>query len=91
MLNHPDGAKHPETVRFDANQSAAEFASGERETATFFGGPSWPTTHMADPRHTAIALKAYRLAERRHFEPGHEMQDWLEAEASIEFAGSEAT
>lgn len=27
-----------------------------------------------------IRLKAYDLAERRNFEPGHELEDWLWAE-----------
>jgi hypothetical protein len=30
-----------------------------------------------------IALAAYFLAEQRNFEPGHEMDDWLEAERQI--------
>jgi Protein of unknown function (DUF2934) len=31
-----------------------------------------------------IAVAAYFLAEARHFEPGHEQEDWLQAEAQIE-------
>lgn len=31
----------------------------------------------------AIAVAAYYLAERRNFEPGHEMEDWLNAEAQV--------
>ncbi len=30
-----------------------------------------------------IAVAAYYIAERRHFEPGHEMEDWLAAEMQI--------
>ena len=30
-----------------------------------------------------IATAAYYLAERRNFEPGHELDDWLEAERQI--------
>jgi hypothetical protein len=33
--------------------------------------------------HQTIAVTAYYLAERRNFEPGHEMEDWLNAEAQI--------
>ena len=33
--------------------------------------------------HQIIAVTAYYLAERRNFEPGHEMEDWLNAEAQI--------
>ena len=30
-----------------------------------------------------IALSAYYKAEARGYEPGHELQDWLEAEAEV--------
>ncbi|MDD5462399.1 MAG: DUF2934 domain-containing protein [Methylococcales bacterium] len=33
--------------------------------------------------HEMIAERAYRKAEKRGFEPGHEMDDWLEAEREI--------
>jgi hypothetical protein len=38
-----------------------------------------------DPRE-AIAVAAYYLAERRGFVSGHEMEDWLEAEAQLRSA-----
>lgn len=31
-----------------------------------------------------IAISAYFKAEARGYEPGHEIQDWLEAEAEVE-------
>ncbi len=37
-------------------------------------------------RHSRIAEAAYYLAERRSFDPGHELDDWLEAEREIERA-----
>lgn len=33
--------------------------------------------------HAKIALKAYFIAEKRGFEPGHELEDWLAAEAQF--------
>jgi hypothetical protein len=33
-----------------------------------------------------IALTAYFIAEKRGFEPGHELDDWLAAEAAVERA-----
>lgn len=33
--------------------------------------------------HQAISVVAYYLAEGRDFEPGHEMEDWLYAEAEV--------
>ena len=34
-------------------------------------------------RRAMIAEAAYYRAERRGFEPGHELEDWLQAEAEI--------
>jgi len=35
-------------------------------------------------RRLMIAEAAYYCAEKRGFEPGHELEDWLEAEARID-------
>jgi len=37
----------------------------------------------AEDRLFRIALSAYYKAEARGYEPGHEIQDWLEAEAEM--------
>ena len=37
----------------------------------------------AGERHRLIAEVAYRLAERRGFEPGHELEDWLAAKKQV--------
>ena len=43
---------------------------------------------MIDPDHrrALIAELAYYRAERRGFEPGHENEDWLSAEAEVDTA-----
>lgn len=33
---------------------------------------------------TRIAISAYYKSEARGYEPGHELQDWLEAEAELQ-------
>ncbi len=38
----------------------------------------------AEERQRMIATAAYLRAERRGFAPGHETEDWLEAEAEID-------
>jgi Protein of unknown function (DUF2934) len=43
---------------------------------------STPRSNGED-RNTEIALRAYYKAEARGYEPGHEIQDWLEAEAEM--------
>ena len=39
-----------------------------------------------DHRRALIAQMAYYRAERRGFEPGHETEDWLSAEAEVDTA-----
>jgi hypothetical protein len=35
----------------------------------------------SEQMHQLISVAAYFRAERRNFEPGHELDDWLDAEA----------
>ena len=42
---------------------------------------AWPGL---DDRQKRIELAAYYRAERRGFTPGHELEDWLEAESEVE-------
>lgn len=42
------------------------------------------TDFEPDTRLAMIAEAAYYLAEQRGFDPGHEIQDWLDAEAAID-------
>ncbi len=43
------------------------------------------TREFDDPQElpAAIAVMAYFLSESRSFEPGHEQEDWLDAEAAV--------
>jgi hypothetical protein len=38
---------------------------------------------VSEHRHADIAEAAYRRAEQRHFEPGHDLEDWLAAERAL--------
>lgn len=40
----------------------------------------------AEKRHALIAEAAYLRSERRGFAPGHEVEDWVAAEAEIDLA-----
>jgi hypothetical protein len=47
-----------------------------------------PVDHCGDPDsinkfREMVAANAYHRAEKRGFEPGHELDDWLEAEREI--------
>jgi len=41
------------------------------------------TTPSSEELAGMIATAAYFCAEQRHFEPGHELEDWLTAEQQI--------
>ena len=41
------------------------------------------TAASLDPTEEAIRMRAYELYEQRGCEPGHELDDWLQAEAEI--------
>ena len=43
-----------------------------------------PSTIAPEERHQLIAQTAYLIAEQRGFAPGHELDDWLRAEAEVE-------
>jgi len=53
--------------------------------ATAVAAPSITDPVSAAPveRQLKIELEAYLRAERRGFEPGHELEDWLAAERSL--------
>jgi hypothetical protein len=47
--------------------------------------PARDSTYMGpDARRAMIAETAYYRAEQRGFDPGHEIYDWLEAEAIVD-------
>jgi hypothetical protein len=65
-----------------ANKTKAAAKSRQGETR------AEPMDAALDPneiKHT-IATTAYFLAAARNFEPGHELQDWLEAERRVRSA-----
>lgn len=49
---------------------------------SFVGGSVGP---LLNPKYSRkmIAMRAYYKTERRGFEPGHELEDWLEAEREL--------
>lgn len=46
--------------------------------------PDGPTFIEPKERQAMIAEAAYFRAERRGFEPGHELEDWVAAESDVE-------
>ena len=60
--------------------------SREREHAEIVRMAAAQAQARATQRHDAIAAAAYLRAQQRGFEPGHELEDWLAAEAEISHA-----
>ena len=81
----PAAAKKPRAPRKTLTTKAAPAAEVEIMAATPDPTPQDPTPQ--DPRSedlgTMIATAAYYLAAARNFSPGHELDDWLEAERAI--------
>jgi hypothetical protein len=65
--------RKPETVV----QRKRQRAGGEAQR------PNSHTALTPDELNLMIATAAYRRAEQRGFEPGHELDDWLAAEIEI--------
>jgi hypothetical protein len=45
---------------------------------------SLPPRRAPEDRQSLVAKAAYFRAERRQFQPGHELEDWLAAEAEVD-------
>lgn len=69
-----DSAKSTPRARTHAPQPSQP--SGVAGHAGVLAGP--------EARHGMIAQAAYFRAQRRGFEPGRELEDWLTAEAEVE-------
>ena len=56
--------------------------------AVFTKDPSMPrqSAELLQDRHRQIAELAYLKAKQRGFAPGHELEDWLAAEAEVDEA-----
>ncbi len=56
--------------------------SSTRKKATVAGSGS-NNEHMQEDRYSRVAIAAYYKAQERGFQPGHELDDWLSAEAEV--------
>ena len=66
-------------------ESLETSAKPARRRKTAAKQPDTPVTESIDLTQT-IATTAYFLAAGRNFEPGHELEDWLEAERRVRAA-----
>jgi Protein of unknown function (DUF2934) len=68
---------------------------GNRELSAMLENPPLPAARAAadfnlpSSREALIATAAYYRAERRGFRPGHEVEDWLDAEREVDRVGKD--
>jgi hypothetical protein len=55
----------------------------EKPIPSAYQGASQEPPLTEDQHRRLVAVAAYYLAERRNFEPGFEVQDWLAAELQV--------
>jgi len=65
-------------------KSSLPLAVPSREPAAARARRDGATALSTQERHQLVAQSAYYRAERRGFEPGHELEDWLAAEQDVE-------
>jgi hypothetical protein len=79
----PSVAPEPRTGRSRALVKTQTGASPETATNAAANSSSNTALSEADHRHAIIAEAAYLRAQQRHFEPGHDVEDWLAAESAF--------
>ena len=70
-------------VHDSIQDEAATPATGKKSRAAVRPQPEPASEHEPTARHELVAMAAYFLAERRSFEPGRELDDWLAAENEV--------
>ena len=66
-----------------SSKKAGPLTPGAESSATVAAEPG-AVQNASDQRHAMIAQAAYYLAERRGFETGHALEDWVAAECEID-------
>ena len=70
-------AKKPASKKVTARRATPTKAAETSKTTTS------PVNISSEERWRMIAVAAYHRAEKRGFDPGHEIEDWLQAEKEI--------
>jgi hypothetical protein len=73
----------PNEIAKPASRNSSRNISATPKTP---GKPVTCNSMLDEIRRSMIAETAYHIAERRGFQPGHEMEDWLHAEREIDAA-----
>jgi hypothetical protein len=93
MLKPKTNSKKSGSKKGSTAESPGAFAAAAADISGFVSGKSKKAAAAAnkvlagvtiEEKHRLIAEAAYFRSERRNFIPGHELEDWLDAEAEIE-------
>jgi hypothetical protein len=88
MATQTESTARPNKSRANSHSHNAEAQPAIDSTALAKVTRQFVERLTDDQRHELIAVAAYHLAEGRNFEPGHEAEDWLAAEAQVESLGA---
>jgi hypothetical protein len=66
------------------NMKTTSYGNTGRTTPTIKKNAPAPTKLTAEQRHKLIEMKAYYLAEKRGFQGGDPVSDWLQAEKDVD-------
>jgi hypothetical protein len=89
MATQTDPSRQPQKSRANSDQRTAQDTQREIASSTVRKVRRLDVELLTDQqRRELIATAAYYLAEKRNFEPGHEDEDWMAAEAQIGSLGA---
>lgn len=90
MPNFSDWSKNPESNIEELSRKKPEAADRWDTLPEESSDPGGEiVAHALAPAPEEVAVAAYFKAEKRGFTPGHDVEDWLEAEAELSQAEDE--
>jgi hypothetical protein len=89
MATQTDPSRQSQKSKANSDQRTAQNTQREIVSSTVRKVPRLDVELLTDEqRRELIATAAYYMAEKRNFEPGHEAEDWMAAEAQIGSLGA---
>jgi hypothetical protein len=89
MATQTDPSPQPNKSRANSAHQIAQYVKPEIVANTLTRVDRQDVEPLTDEqRRELVAVTAYYLAEKRNFQPGHEHEDWLAAEAQIGSLGA---
>jgi hypothetical protein len=77
-------SKPPKKIILKSRKAVAQAMPDSAGTERSSAAESSSVEVSGDERHQLVSKAAYYRAERRRFTPGHELEDWFDAEVEID-------